>query len=575
MFNMITPEELWELKDLILERLDFVDVLLDYGIEVSDESHNSLKYKSSCPLPNHYGKGENGEDRTPSFCISKNKFYCFGCFAEDQYIWTKNGLTKVQDINKDSEILQGDGNFVRNPILTKKKVNKIINFGLKSFKYDQLRLTEDHLCLCLNKNNIKNLPFIINNRNRKFGIKFISKKKNFSYNIPIIEKEARYVEVGDFFLMPIIPTSKRNLNILYKKNILKEYTKGPKNERIEYLPIDEDLAWLYGIWLAEGSIGVRQIKWSFHINETEYIQKVFKIIDEKFGLKVGILNRPNKNICELSVCNEDLKKQFAYWFGIRSDGKKIPIEAMFWLKNIQKSFIRGYLDGDGSISKDVASTVSKKLGYGMYNLAIQCNYLPTLSYRKSYVDKNNVNHKEKWIFSLKTKESISGFTIIIDNNEYYCSIIDNIFEETGNFNVYDISLFYHLHHLITPMCVTHNCNSHGNVLDFISKMEGTPIIEILRTFGNKFGLIEDGVINPLLSVKKERKEKNPAIDDIVYDTYVLIRKYRNEHNDYEWIEKLSEITENLFNNLGFQNWEKALFIKNRVIEKLKERGKNI
>jgi hypothetical protein len=119
------------------------------------------------------------------------------------------------------------------------------------------------------------------------------------------------------------------------------------------------------------------------------------------------------------------------------------------------------------------------------------------------------------------------------------------------------------------------CNSHGNVLDFISKMEGTPIIEVLRIFGNKFNLITDGVINPLIELKREKKEKNPVVDDIVYDTYVLIRKYRKEHDDYGWVEKLSSVAENLFNKLNFKEWEKALSIKKRVIEKLEERGKNI
>lgn len=575
MFDVITPEELWQIKSHILERLDFIDLLLDYGIEVSEESYNSFKYKSSCPLPGHYGKGENGEDRTPSFCIADNKkFYCFGCFSEGQFIWTKKGLEKVQNINHNSKILQGNGIFAENPILIKKKVDKIINISLKSFRYDSLKLTRDHLCLCLSKNNIKNLPFIINDNSRKFGIKFCSKKKDEFYSIPITEKEAKDVEIGDSFIMPVIPRSKRNFNVLYKDDILKDYIKGPKNKRIEHLPIDKDLAWLYGIWLAEGSIGVRQIKWSFHINETEYIHKVFKIVSEKFGLRVGISNRPDKNICELSVCSEDLKRQFAYWFGTNSSKKKIPTEAMFWLKSLQKSFIRGYLDGDGSISKDIAPIVSRELGYGLYNLAIQCGYLPTLSYRNSYIDKNNIKHKEKWIFYLKSKESISGFMIMIDDCQYYCSIVDNILEEKGNFDVYDISISYYLHHLITPMCVTHNCNSHGDVLDFISKMEGTPVIEILRTLGEKYGLIEHGSINPTIDITKKKKKKNPAVDDIVYDTYIIIREYREEHDDYKWVEKLSSVAENLFNKLEYQNWEKALSIKKKVIEKIQERGNN-
>jgi|2_EtaG_2_1085320.scaffolds.fasta_scaffold00953_17 hypothetical protein len=116
------------------------------------------------------------------------------------------------------------------------------------------------------------------------------------------------------------------------------------------------------------------------------------------------------------------------------------------------------------------------------------------------------------------------------------------------------------------------CSSHGNALDFISKMEGTPIIEILRILGQKYGLIEGGSIKDTIKFTKERKKKNPVIDDIVHDTYILIRKYRKKHNDNDWVEKLSKVAESLFNKLEFQNWEKALSIKNKVIEKLEERG---
>ena len=36
MFDIITPEELWKLKPHILKRIDFIELLLDYGIEVAD-----------------------------------------------------------------------------------------------------------------------------------------------------------------------------------------------------------------------------------------------------------------------------------------------------------------------------------------------------------------------------------------------------------------------------------------------------------------------------------------------------------------------------------------------------------
>jgi len=140
---------------------------------------------------------------------------------------------------------------------------------------------------------------------------------------------------------------------------------------------------------------------------------------------------------------------------------------------------------------------------------------------------------------------------------------DNGEDRTPSFYISDEKKFY---------CF--GCNNHGNALDFIGKMEGTPVVEVIRTLANKYGIIKDGTIQLTFGLKEEKK-KNPAVDDIVYDTYVLIRKYRNSHNDNQWVEKLSGVAETLFNKLEFQNWERALSIKNRVKEKLEERRKKI
>ena len=49
------------------------------GLELKETS-GQFEWKLRCPLPMHHGNGQDGRERTPSFCVTKdNRYYCFGC----------------------------------------------------------------------------------------------------------------------------------------------------------------------------------------------------------------------------------------------------------------------------------------------------------------------------------------------------------------------------------------------------------------------------------------------------------------------------------------------------------------
>ena len=75
----IDHEKLWKCLDIVNQRINMEDVLRNWGLQLRKTS-GQFAWKTQCPLPNHIGKGSNGRERTPSFCISNdNRFYCFGC----------------------------------------------------------------------------------------------------------------------------------------------------------------------------------------------------------------------------------------------------------------------------------------------------------------------------------------------------------------------------------------------------------------------------------------------------------------------------------------------------------------
>lgn len=75
------PSRIWKCRDAVLSSVSLVDLLREYGVEVMEASSGNFSHRARCPLPLHRGRGDGGQERTPSFYISTRSgdFYCFGC----------------------------------------------------------------------------------------------------------------------------------------------------------------------------------------------------------------------------------------------------------------------------------------------------------------------------------------------------------------------------------------------------------------------------------------------------------------------------------------------------------------
>jgi DNA primase len=71
------PNELWKLKDIILSKINIVDLIKDYGITLEENQTGQFSHKTFCIF--HKGK-DGGKERTASLFISNttNSFCCFG-----------------------------------------------------------------------------------------------------------------------------------------------------------------------------------------------------------------------------------------------------------------------------------------------------------------------------------------------------------------------------------------------------------------------------------------------------------------------------------------------------------------
>jgi pyruvate formate lyase activating enzyme len=152
----------------------------------------------------------------------------------------------------------------------------------------------------------------------------------------------------------------------------------------QHLDLTAELAWLLGIYCAEGSIGVhpdrpnsRHLVFSFGHHEKELVQRTVRLLAEVFGLRVVIVNRRTTDTVEVS------SKSAAWLFealcGRGAQHKRVPWQLGHTPIPVMSAFLDGYFAGDGYFSETqiVGGTVSRDLALGLYELGLHLDLLPS------------------------------------------------------------------------------------------------------------------------------------------------------------------------------------------------------
>ena len=424
--------------------------LQEHGIDTSKNF--------KCLNPKH-------EDKKPSMtCRSfPQSAFCFSCLEEHEKIWTSGGYKPIGEVLVSDKILQINGRLSE-IIAIQKKEDTLLEIGLESFRQDTLKLTPEHLCLVVKKEEAcKYLPYLALKkdselRNYGFNKKLYGRKRISKYKdkIKIQEIQAKSVETGDYFLYPVIREEERLVQNLSAPELIFENVKGPKGDHLYELPISEDLAYLYGLYIAEGSTGRGFVKWTYNFNEQNTLaSETVRILKEELNLKATLTLYPNKSTSEVTCSKTDLSKQLGYWFGEGAEFKKVPTVAFFWPKKIQNKLIQGWLDGDSG------KTVSSDLAYCFFGLYVQTQRLPSLSTEPEHIDKNGVHHKTSWKISEYTKQSFKSFYEPINGTNYLWLAVKSNKPLEGVYKVVDITTLGN-NTFLTKMGIVHNC---GCVMD--------------------------------------------------------------------------------------------------------------
>ncbi len=473
---MISQDSIEGLKT----RLDIVDVIGNY-IEIRKAGAN---FKAVCPFH---------DEKSPSFVISPQKqiYHCFGCLHPDVPIITSEGIRPIQEISAGDTVysISGKATEVIQAISHKPE------FPLVGFKTKLLReftyFTQNHDMMSVSlEEAIRCLPYIRKEKGRPFKFyQRIKKKdnvKNKKNNLSIKQLFASEIKENDYFLFPV-RQEEHQIDEIDTRPYLKTASFGPKPKQITSLPLTDELMWLYGLYVAEGSTYRGGIKFSLHAKELSYAKKIKEIIEKFFSLQASLFYREERaNSLEVTISNTNLAHIFMALFSKHSDHKIYPIWFNSLSKTQKEAFLQGLLDGDGHSNGYRFTTTSHMLTLQIVDLAISLNKIPSYSIEKAKIDTHGTSHKNAYRITFRKQESCAGFFETVNQTKYLFLQIASIEDAGTNDLVYDITVKDETHTFMTSHFAVGNCGAGGDAIKFVMEYEKLNYPEALEKLASQF-----------------------------------------------------------------------------------------
>ncbi len=211
------------------------------------------------------------------------------------------------------------------------------------------------------------------------------------------------LNVGDILLCPKkLDFENDNIDVIDLFDYLPEKNKykydneyiwhGSNNVKINrYINIDDDLARLSGYYINEGgcSLNKKTIKFTFNINEVDYINEVIFLIKKIFSNDLNINVSSEKNRTNIIITSRVINLFLSNFLGRTCYEKKIP-NLLTKNQNIFFNLFETLVYGDGSKTinrKLTYTTVSEVLAHQLDSFLKKYGFSTQLNIIKSRIDK--------------------------------------------------------------------------------------------------------------------------------------------------------------------------------------------
>lgn len=405
-----------------------------------------------------------------------------GCFLAGTPIMTNEGVFNIEELIKGKQSLSGDE--IINDLSYDVEDHPIIDFSVRGFPV--FSCTENHEILVAR---------------RPLGYcktKIPNKFSEFSYvaikDINLSSGHDYYVRIPKRYDFDI----DENIKIVFEKS--SNYSRPTDKKLSDSLILDDDLGFLLGVYMGDGSANFNSGGVSFNLSigyKEKYINRIQRIIKNYFNLECSIYTE-NKKV-QVEVFSRTLVEWFHKFFGKNVYEKEVPRFLLKANSSILNNFLFGWYITDGSHnrkgskSEDITS-ISKASIWNAFYMGLRCG---VLLFSRDEAASNSTDERdrsnEKPLYSVhfdKSATDILGWTDIKhikkasphygqDNDFYYVKLnyIGNRRGYSGK--VYDKTTENHCYQI--PF-VVHNSDEDSCGIPFVGQ-SGQLLDKIMQEVG--------------------------------------------------------------------------------------------
>lgn len=242
------------------------------------------------------------------------------------------------------------------------------------------------------------------------------------------------------------------------------------------VPLDENVAWLLGLFCAEGHVkesrdrpNSHRLILSFALTERDLAEHAARLLAETFGVRPQLVLR--RTTITVEIGKASLAVLFRALCGTGAAAKRVPAEIFLAPEAIVRAFLEGYLVGDGAETPThvVGQTVSAELAHGLYELGLRLGVLPSIHRwqppPQTVIEGRVVRQSALWFVKFK-KDRLQQADLSRertrwkDAGAHFLVPLLRIEKERYEGPVYNLEVDHPTHSYAAPALAVGNCQNH-------------------------------------------------------------------------------------------------------------------
>ena len=333
---------------------------------------------------------------------------CWSCLPSHEEVITPKGHIPIENISIGDLVYTKDGTYKRvlNKIITKNKKCNILNIKTHSY-HPGVEMTDDHTVFCI-KDALCNKS-LTNCYCNPYGCNYLDLKRCRMPQLSnvISEVPAKELSKNDLLLYPVYKSTENYFLENFELNI----------------DIDEDLLWLFGVYLAEGNTYPRVVEFTLNEDEEDFICKIVELSAKYFNAKCSFRSFSDSKSFKVRVHSSFFQRKIDLIFGTGCSIKTIPFEFRDIPNSLKQSFLKGIFDGDGVKDNGKLTLANKNIVKFYYDSMISLGNNVSYSEYSDYVGSDGISRKSTYsVYPYSANQnSYKNFFIKVDNIEYFVS----------------------------------------------------------------------------------------------------------------------------------------------------------